>query len=366
MYSLGRAEYGRLGLGQGAEEKTEPTLVSGIEAACNVTCGASVSFAVTREGEKRMRFLLSVTLLVCCLNWWCIFLCLYSRVGVCLGDGHKPAAWHRRRGWWVQPRENDGEAAGKPCSTDGVQRGAAHGASGQRQAGELIPASTWEGRGHFIVWGFGLVRDVEYWFNGVVQCLSHCLSQIWMNFSPFMWEPFLLSLEKACVSSVDHDKDCFFKKSYFWHSLGTVFTKSLVWMLIKVFNEFLFNYLFLCVWLRLDVCSRWLLPGALKNTVLTIGTCLVLWILLYTAFCCLSYQENKVYSWFFFFFFIYKDFQFVNYLTANLQVPLFKDRSLPVTTEQPFSCTTWFHQLFYICLLATCNLAAFMFLIEHL
>lgn len=51
VYSLGRAEYGRLGLGQGAEEKSEPTLVKGIEAACNVTCGASVSYAVTREGS---------------------------------------------------------------------------------------------------------------------------------------------------------------------------------------------------------------------------------------------------------------------------------------------------------------------------
>lgn len=52
VYSLGRAEYGRLGLGQGTEEKSEPTLVTGIEAACNVTCGATVSYAVTREGEK--------------------------------------------------------------------------------------------------------------------------------------------------------------------------------------------------------------------------------------------------------------------------------------------------------------------------
>lgn len=52
MYSLGRAEYGRLGLGQGTEEKSEPTLVTGIEAACSVTCGASVSYAVTKEGEK--------------------------------------------------------------------------------------------------------------------------------------------------------------------------------------------------------------------------------------------------------------------------------------------------------------------------
>lgn len=56
----------------------------------------------------------------------------------------------------------------------------------------------------------------------------------------------------------------------------------------------------------------------------------------------------------------------MNYLTNNLQVPVFKDWPLPVTTEQPFSCSTWFHQLFSICVLATCNFAAFIFLIEHL
>lgn len=52
VYSLGRAEYGRLGLGPGTEEKSEPTLVTGIEAVCSVTCGATVSYAVTREGER--------------------------------------------------------------------------------------------------------------------------------------------------------------------------------------------------------------------------------------------------------------------------------------------------------------------------
>ncbi|KAL6109008.1 rcc1 [Pungitius sinensis] len=51
VYSLGRAEYGRLGLGQGAEEKCEPTPVTGIEAASGLACGASVSYAVTREGS---------------------------------------------------------------------------------------------------------------------------------------------------------------------------------------------------------------------------------------------------------------------------------------------------------------------------
>ncbi|XP_040021975.1 regulator of chromosome condensation [Gasterosteus aculeatus] len=51
VYSLGRAEYGRLGLGQGAEEKCEPTPVTGIEPASGLACGASVSYAVTREGS---------------------------------------------------------------------------------------------------------------------------------------------------------------------------------------------------------------------------------------------------------------------------------------------------------------------------
>ncbi|XP_062256083.1 regulator of chromosome condensation [Platichthys flesus] len=51
VYSLGRAEYGRLGLGEGAEEKNEPTPVMGMEPASGVTSGASVSYAVTREGS---------------------------------------------------------------------------------------------------------------------------------------------------------------------------------------------------------------------------------------------------------------------------------------------------------------------------
>lgn len=50
VYSLGRAEYGRLGLGEGAEEKSEPTLVTGMEPVCRVACGTTVSYAVTKEG----------------------------------------------------------------------------------------------------------------------------------------------------------------------------------------------------------------------------------------------------------------------------------------------------------------------------
>lgn len=61
MYSLGRADYGRLGLGEGAEEKSEPTLVTGMEPASSVACGASVSFAVTREGEKQRKGIRSLS-----------------------------------------------------------------------------------------------------------------------------------------------------------------------------------------------------------------------------------------------------------------------------------------------------------------
>ncbi|XP_069080213.1 regulator of chromosome condensation isoform X3 [Pleurodeles waltl] len=50
-YSLGRAEYGRLGLGEGAEEKNEPTLISGLPSVSLVACGASVSYAVTKDGR---------------------------------------------------------------------------------------------------------------------------------------------------------------------------------------------------------------------------------------------------------------------------------------------------------------------------
>ncbi|KAJ8289294.1 hypothetical protein COCON_G00019530 [Conger conger] len=50
VYSLGRAEYGRLGLGRGAEEKSEPTPVPGLDSAQVVACGASVSYAVTKQG----------------------------------------------------------------------------------------------------------------------------------------------------------------------------------------------------------------------------------------------------------------------------------------------------------------------------
>ncbi|XP_048009276.1 regulator of chromosome condensation [Megalobrama amblycephala] len=51
VYSLGRAEYGRLGLGKDAGEKSEPTPVTVISDAQVVACGASVSYAVTKQGS---------------------------------------------------------------------------------------------------------------------------------------------------------------------------------------------------------------------------------------------------------------------------------------------------------------------------
>uniref|UniRef100_A0A8U8BKF4 Regulator of chromosome condensation 1 n=1 Tax=Geospiza parvula TaxID=87175 RepID=A0A8U8BKF4_GEOPR len=50
-YSLGRAEYGRLGLGTGAEEKSTPTVIPELPSIVSVACGASVGYAVSSDGE---------------------------------------------------------------------------------------------------------------------------------------------------------------------------------------------------------------------------------------------------------------------------------------------------------------------------
>lgn len=50
-YSLGRAEYGRLGLGEGAEEKSTPTVIPDLPSISSVACGASVGYAVSSDGE---------------------------------------------------------------------------------------------------------------------------------------------------------------------------------------------------------------------------------------------------------------------------------------------------------------------------
>ena len=51
VYSLGRQEYGRLGLGEGGGDATSPTTVPGLRDCVEVACGTAVSFAVTAEGD---------------------------------------------------------------------------------------------------------------------------------------------------------------------------------------------------------------------------------------------------------------------------------------------------------------------------
>ncbi|XP_048413937.1 regulator of chromosome condensation isoform X3 [Stegostoma tigrinum] len=51
VYSLGRAEYGRLGLGEHSTEKSTPTIVQGLPVITTVACGASVSYAVSKDGR---------------------------------------------------------------------------------------------------------------------------------------------------------------------------------------------------------------------------------------------------------------------------------------------------------------------------
>ena len=53
VYSLGRKEYGRLGLGsENLEEKSEPTPIPRLkhEKCVHVDCATAVSFAVTEKG----------------------------------------------------------------------------------------------------------------------------------------------------------------------------------------------------------------------------------------------------------------------------------------------------------------------------
>lgn len=53
VYTLGRPDYGRLGLGEGCTEKTEPTVVADLqsETCVNVAAGGCVSFALTSAGK---------------------------------------------------------------------------------------------------------------------------------------------------------------------------------------------------------------------------------------------------------------------------------------------------------------------------
>lgn len=52
VYSLGRREYGRLGLGEGCEDVAEPMLISALKEkkVVDISCEGNVSYAVTEDG----------------------------------------------------------------------------------------------------------------------------------------------------------------------------------------------------------------------------------------------------------------------------------------------------------------------------
>ena len=53
VYALGRAEYGRLGLGENAVESAEPKQVTALNGTKCVSsnCGTCVSFAISESGD---------------------------------------------------------------------------------------------------------------------------------------------------------------------------------------------------------------------------------------------------------------------------------------------------------------------------
>lgn len=53
VYAMGRAEYGRLGLGEDAKETSTPVLVAALDSnpICKIACGESVSLAVSSKGD---------------------------------------------------------------------------------------------------------------------------------------------------------------------------------------------------------------------------------------------------------------------------------------------------------------------------
>lgn len=56
VYTIGRKEYGRLGLGKDCEDATKLTQVVGLKdlKVVNVACGSATSFAVTEEGTLNL------------------------------------------------------------------------------------------------------------------------------------------------------------------------------------------------------------------------------------------------------------------------------------------------------------------------
>jgi len=52
VHALGRSEYGRLGLGEGAEDATTPVLIKSLSQGCvDVACGTAVSYSITEDGK---------------------------------------------------------------------------------------------------------------------------------------------------------------------------------------------------------------------------------------------------------------------------------------------------------------------------
>ena len=60
MHCLGRAEYGRLGIGENVTEKDSPQLVGTLadKKTVNVSCGTATSFAVLDSGEVLLLLIL--------------------------------------------------------------------------------------------------------------------------------------------------------------------------------------------------------------------------------------------------------------------------------------------------------------------
>ena len=58
VYSLGRMEYGRLGLGEDVEEKSQPTPLPALaDRTCvSINSGSAVSFAVTDKGSISLAY----------------------------------------------------------------------------------------------------------------------------------------------------------------------------------------------------------------------------------------------------------------------------------------------------------------------
>ncbi|KAJ8290173.1 hypothetical protein GJAV_G00009580 [Gymnothorax javanicus] len=109
VYSLGRAEYGRLGLGPGAEEQSEPSPIPGLDPAQSVACGASVSYAVTKQG--------------CVFAWG-------MGTNLQLGTGEEDDEW--------APVQMSGKQLESRKVLAVSSRGAAHCTAGQRSATVLI------------------------------------------------------------------------------------------------------------------------------------------------------------------------------------------------------------------------------------